>query len=206
MMIATIAVGIMVAFASCKDNKRSHADDEDDEDDIESVEGDLDDEIDEDDLDVAELEEDEDTFAAFADIKDMDDLKNLDVNALSSDEANDLLKFATKLAQKELPEDMGDGMEMIAMALEGDDVSFHVKVNEASLGMTVKDFATVLEMPEMKQQMMSAMAQGVDDDMTAFMKIVKKAGKNLAMKFVNDATGDMAVLRITNDELHQFIK
>ena len=180
--------------------ERSHADDEDDEDDIENLDDELEDEIDEEDGDV-----DEDTFDAFADIKNMDDLKNVDVDAMTSEDANSLLKFAAKLAQKELPQDMGDGMAMIAMALEGDDVSFHIKANEASMGMTIKDFATVLEMPEMKQQMMSSMAQGVDDDMTAFMKIIKKAGKNLAMKFVNDA-GDMAVLRITNDEMQQFIK
>lgn len=198
LMIATVAIGIMVAFASCKDNKRSHADDEDDEDDIENVEKDLEDEIDDEDSD--ELTSD---FAQK--LKSMDDLKNLDVDALTAEEADELLKVATNIASKELPEDMGDGMQMVAMALEGEDVSFHVKADESKLGMTIKDFSTALNMPEMKEMMLQSMSQNVDDDMLGFMKIVKKAGKNLAMKFVNDS-GEMAVLRLTNDDMSRFIK
>ena len=198
LMIATVAIGIMVAFASCKDNKRSHADDEDDEDDIENVEKDLDDEIDDEDEDVATSE-----FAQK--LKSMDDLKNLDVDGLTAEEADELLQVATSIASKELPEDMGDGMQMVAMALEGEDVSFHVKADESKLGMTIKDFSAALNMPEMKEMMLQSMSQNVDDDMLGFMKIVKKAGKNLAMKFVNDS-GEMAVLRLTNDDMSRFIK
>ena len=198
LMIATVAIGIMVAFASCKDNKRSHADDEDDEDDIENVEKDLEDEIDDEGEDVATSE-----FAQK--LKSMDDLKNLDVDGLTAEEADELLQVATSIASKELPEDMGDGMQMVAMALEGEDVSFHVKADESKLGMTIKDFSTALNMPEMKEMMLQSMAQNVDDDMLGFMKIVKKAGKNLAMKFVNDS-GEMAVLRLTNDDMSRFIK
>jgi hypothetical protein len=198
LMIATVAIGIMVAFASCKDNKRSHADDEDDEDDIENVEKDLEDEIDDEDEDVATSE-----FAQK--LKSMDDLKNLDVDGLTAEEADELLQVATSIASKELPEDMGDGMQMVAMALEGEDVSFHVKADESKLGMTIKDFSAALNMPEMKEMMLQSMSQNVDDDMLGFMKIVKKAGKNLAMKFVNDS-GEMAVLRLTNDDMSRFIK
>ena len=198
LMIATVAIGIMVAFASCKDNKRSHADDEDDEDDIENVEKDLEDEIDDEDEDLATSE-----FAQK--LKSMDDLKNLDVDGLTAEEADELLQVATSIASKELPEDMGDGMQMVAMALEGEDVSFHVKADESKLGMTIKDFSAALNMPEMKEMMLQSMSQNVDDDMLGFMKIVKKAGKNLAMKFVNDS-GEMAVLRLTNDDMSRFIK
>ena len=198
LMIATVAIGIMVAFASCKDNKRSHADDEDDEDDIENVEKDLEDEIDDEGEDVATSE-----FAQK--LKSMDDLKNLDVDGLTAEEADELLQVATSIASKELPEDMGDGMQMVAMALEGEDVSFHVKADESKLGMTIKDFSAALNMPEMKEMMLQSMSQNVDDDMLGFMKIVKKAGKNLAMKFVNDS-GEMAVLRLTNDDMSRFIK
>ena len=201
LLISTILFGILICFASCKNNKNNRADDEDDEDDIEAVDEDLDDEIDEDDDVVPD-----DTYGDFANIKTMEDLKNIDVDAVSSEDAENLLKFATKLASNELPSKMDEGMDIVAMALEGDDLSFHVKVDEVSSGMPFDALKQALEMPEMRQSITAAMSQDADADMATFMKIIKKSGKNFAIKFVSDKSGDMAVLRITNDELNQMIK
>jgi len=195
LMVATVAVGMMVAFASCKDNKRSHADDEDDENDVENVESDLEDD-----------DEDDELTAQYADkLKSMDDLNALDIEGMSADEADALLALATSVASKELPEDMGDGMQMVAMTVDGDDVTFNVKADESQMGMTMTDFNAALQLPEMKEMMIASMSQGVDDDMMGFMKIVKKAGKNMVMKFVNDK-GDAAELRLTNEEMGRIIK
>lgn len=201
LMISTILFGILICFASCKNNKNNRADDEDDEDDIEAVDEDLDDEIDEDDDVVPE-----DTYGAFADIKNMDDLKKVNVDEMSSDEAENFLNFAAKLASKELPQDTGDGMQIVAFAVEGDDVAIHMKIDEAQAGMTMEQFKMAIEMPEVKQSMLASLSGDADADMAFLLKIIKKAGKNFAMKFVGADTGDMAVLRLTNDEMAQLVK
>lgn len=200
LMIATIMFGVIIGLSSCKNNK-NRADYDDDEDDIESVDEDLDDEIDEDDDVVPD-----DTYAEFADIKSMDDLKNIDVDGMSSDEAKKFLDFASQLASKELPQDAGDGMQIVAFAVEGDDVSVHMKIDEAQAGMTIEQLKMALEMPEVKQSMIASLSGDTDADMAFFMKTVKKAGKNFAIKFVDNGSGDMAVLRLTNDELSQLVK
>lgn len=201
MFMVAALFGILISFASCKDNKKSYNDDEDDEEDTEQVDEDLEDEVDEDDDVVPE-----DTYGAFADIKNMEDLKKVDVDNMTPDEAESLLKLATKLASNELPTKMDDGMDIVALAMEGDDLSFHVKVDEKASGMPFDALKQALEMPEMRQSITAAMSQGVDSDMAAFMKIIMKAGKNFAIKFVSDTSGDMAVLRITNDDMQQMIK
>jgi len=214
MFISAFLFGLLIALGSCKDNKhRSYDDDdEDDEDDTEWV----DDEDDDDDDDskskkqvaLTKIERAEDLDDLDLDDLDLSDFKmedidfdNLDLESLSSEQADNLLKLAAAVASRELPEDLGDGMKMTAMNLEGRDVVFNIDMDMEKMGITMNEFSMALEMPEVKAEMMKSMFNDTDDDMAAFMKVIEVSKKNFVVRFIDSATGDSSEIKLTNSEL-----
>lgn len=210
--MAAVLFGILIAFGSCKSNSKSSDDDDDEDEKTEKVDkkdkkkekkqdkkkkktvsvDDLDD------VDIADFD---------VEAMKLDDLDDLDVDNLTSEQANNLLKIIEAVAPTQLPMDLGDGMTMTALAIEGNDLAFHCKMNHDMMeGMTMSQFQQVLNMPEMKKQMISSMTQEMDEDMAMFIKLTKTSGKNFAMKFIDSQTGEMASIRLTNSELNQFLR
>lgn len=200
--------GLLIALGSCKDNKhRSYDDDDEDDEDTELVDDDDDDNSvkhaaltkieraeDLDDLDLDDLD-----LSDF----DMDDIDfdNLNLEDLTAEQADNLLNLATLVASRELPEDLGNGMKMTSMKIEGRDVVFSIDMNMKEMGITMQEFAMALEMPEVKNEMMKSMFSDSDEDMAAFMKIIEASKKNFVLKFIDSETGESSDIKLTNSEL-----
>ena len=207
MFISAILLGMVLCLASCKDSKKSSwADEEDGTEQVEKTKKhktltkvtSLDDlaDIDLDDLDELDL-----TELGMDDI----DFDNFNFEELTQDQADMLLKLVVAVAGKELPEDMGDGMELTALDMKGRDVIFSVEMDMTDVGISMADFVEVMNMPEMKNEMMKGMIQDMDDDMAAFLQVMVAAKKNFVMKFIDKNTGDDADLRLKSSELKEML-
>lgn len=207
MFLSTILLGMVICLASCKDSKKSSwADEEDGTEQVEKTKKhktltkvtSLDDlaDIDLDDLDELDL-----TELGMDDI----DFDNFNFEELTQDQADMLLKLVVAVAGKELPEDMGDGMELTALDMKGRDVIFSVEMDMTDVGISMADFVEVMNMPEMKNEMMKGMIQDMDDDMAAFLQVMVAAKKNFVMKFIDKNTGDDADLRLKSSELKEML-
>ena len=207
MFISAILLGMVICLASCKDSKKSSwADEEDGTEQVEKTKKhktltkvtSLDDlaDIDFDDLDELDL-----TELGMDDI----DFDNFNFEELTQDQADMLLKLAVAVAGKELPEDMGDGMELTALDMKGRDVIFSVEMDMTDVGISMADFVEVMNMPEMKNEMMKGMIQDMDDDMAAFLQVMVAAKKNFVMKFIDKNTGDDVDLRLKSSELKEML-
>ena len=207
MFLSAILLGMVICLASCKDSKKSSwADEEDGTEQVEKTKKhktltkvtSLDDlaDIDFDDLDELDLTE-----------LDMDDIDfdNFNFEELTQDQADMLLKLVVPVAGKELPEDKGDGMELTALDMKGRDVIFSVEMDMTDVGISMDDFVEVMNMPEMKSEMMKGMIQDKDDDMAAFLQVMVAAKKNFVMKFIDKNTGDDADLRLKSSELKEML-
>jgi hypothetical protein len=207
MFISAILLGMVICLASCKDSKKSSwADEEDGTEQVEKTKKhktltkvtSLDDlaDIDLDDLDELDL-----TELGMDDI----DFDNFNFEELTQDQADMLLKLVVAVAGKELPEDMGDGMELTALDMKGRDVIFSVEMDMTDVGISMADFVEVMNMPEMKNEMMKGMIQDMDDDMAAFLQVMVAAKKNFVMKFIDKNTGDDVDLRLKSSELKEML-
>jgi len=207
MFLSAILLGMVICLASCKDSKKSSwADEEDGTEQVEKTKKhktltkvtSLDDlaDIDFDDLDELDLTE-----------LDMDDIDfdNFNFEELTQDQADMLLKLVVAVAGKELPEDKGDGMELTALDMKGRDVIFSLEMDMTDVGISMDDFVEVMNMPEMKSEMMKGMIQDKDDDMAAFLQVMVAAKKNFVMKFIDKNTGDDVDLRLKSSELKEML-
>ena len=207
MFLSAILLGMVICLASCKDSKKSSwADEEDGTEQVEKTKKhktltkvtSLDDlaDIDLDDLDELDL-----TELGMDDI----DFDNFNFEELTQDQADMLLKLVVAVAGKELPEDMDDGMELTALDMKGRDVIFSVELDMTDVGISMDDFVEVMNMPEMKNEMMKGMIQDMDDDMAAFLQVMVAAKKNFVMKFIDKNTGDDVDLRLKSSELKEML-
>lgn len=210
LFISAFLFGLLIALGSCKDNKhRSYDDDdEDDEDDTEWVDDDDDDTESKKQVALTKIERAEDLDDLDLDDVDLSDFKmedidfdNLDMESLTSEQADNLLKLAAAVASRQLPEDLGDGMKMTAMNIEGRDVVFNIDMDMNKMGITMEEFAMALEMPEVKAEMTNSMFSETDEDMAAFMKVIQVSKKNFVVRFIDSATGNSSEIKLTNSEL-----
>ena len=209
MFISAFLFGLLIALGSCKDNKHRSYDDDEDEDDTELV----DDDDDDDDVSmkrtalkkIERAEDLDDLDLDDLDLSDfnMDDIDfdNLDLENMSTEQADNLLQLAAVVASRELPEDLGDGMKMTSMKIEGRDVVFSIDMDMKETGITMQEFKMALEMPEVKNEMMKSMFSDSDKDMAAFMKIIEASKKNFVLKFIDSETGENSDIKLTNSEL-----
>ena len=204
MVLAAVMMGILVAFASCKDNKASGGNNNATEEEetvqkltkITSAE-DLDD-LDIDDLDLSDLES----------LDALEGLDDLNFDELTEKQANTLLAIMAEVANKELPSDEGDGVKLNELSIEGDDVNFCIEMGKEALqGVPISMFDMIFNSPEMKEAMMGEMVNGMtsgDDDMGALFKVIIAAKKNFCMKFVD--AGESAVCRLEGKEMAKLLK
>lgn len=218
LMMAAVMFGILMAFASCKDKKSSKAADDDDEDETEQVEKNESSKSKKD-LALKKVASLEDIEAlADCDLDDLDisdlnmddiDLDNLDLSELTEAQANALLDLVMLVGNKELPQDVGDGMTMASIDVDGDDVAFVLQMDPEALGgISMDQFDMVFNNPELRGMMMTEMMKSFesgDDDMKTFFKVITTANKNLTIKFTDKNSGDSANLTITADELKQVL-
>ena len=210
MFISAFLFGLLIALGSCKDNKHRSYDDDEDEDDTELV----DDDDDDDDVSmkrtalkkIERAEDLDDLDLDDLDLSDfnMDDIDfdNLDLENLSTEQADNLLQLAAVVASRELPEDLGDGMKMTSMKIEGRDVVFSIDKYMKEKGITMQEFKMALEMPEVKNEMTKSMfGDNTDKDMAAFMRVIQISKKNFVIRFIDSETGDNTDVKLTNSEL-----
>lgn len=215
LMMAAVMFGILIAFASCKDNKKSNKDTDDEEDETEQVEGkkgkssqksaalkkvaSLEDietltDYDLDDIDISELKMD--------DI----DLDNIDLDNLTESQANALLDLVVVLGKNELPQDAGEGVTMTSIEKDDDDVTFVLEMDPSALqGVSIKQLDEVLNMPELREMMMQEMMKNLegDEDVNTLMQVVLAANKNLVIRFADKNSNDTANLRLNASELRR---
>ena len=212
LMMAAVMFGILIAFASCDSKKSKKSSGDDDEDETEQVEktskkdvalkkvASLEDiealaDYDLDDLDISELSMD--------DI----DLDDIDLDDLTEDQANALLQLVMMVGNKELPQDVGDGMTMAAIDVDDDAVSFVLEMGPDALqGISISQFNMVFNNPEMKEMMMQQMIQGFeqgDENMKTFFQVINTANKDLVIKFKDKNSGESADLTLTAADLRR---
>ena len=142
-------------------------------------------------------DDDDDDFD-FDDIDDIDDLKDLDVNSLTSEQANKVLQLICEHAD----EFIGDSGQDISMSMRGSDVVITTSLDMSAQGATPQLFQTVLDTPEMKNKILGEMFE--DSDAKEVAKVIVKANKNLLMQFYDTATGGSASTRFTRSDLTRY--
>ena len=199
LMMAAVMFGILIAFASCN-NKKGNKDVEDDEEETEQLEN----ENGKSSQKAAALKK----VASLEDIEALADydLDDIDISELDMDDIDlELLDLVMLVGNKELPQDVGDGMTMSSIDIDDDDVSFVLKMDPQALGgITMDQFDMVFNNPELRSMMMTEMMKNFesgDDNMKTFFKVITTANKNLVIKFIDKNSGDEANMTITADEL-----
>ncbi|MBO4810658.1 MAG: hypothetical protein J5552_03730 [Prevotella sp.] len=203
--MTALMLGLVMAVASCKDSKKAAADANGEEvtekvvkektplKEITSV-----DELDDLDLENIDLSEfDENT------------LDNLDFDNLTEKQANNLLALVAAVGSDELPEDVGDGMTLTDLRIDGDKLVMEMKMaKEALSGITIKQLATVFETPELRKAMSAELMSGMaeDEDMQMFMKVAAAAKKDFCLRFFDGESGDEATLTLLDKELMNMLK
>ena len=212
LMMAAVMFGILIAFASCKDNKKSRASDDDDEDDTEQVEkrsskkdqalkkvASLEDiealtECDLDDLDISNLSMDDINF------------DDIDLDNLTKSQANALLDLIVMVGSNELPQEAGDGVTIASIDKDDDSVSFVLEMSpEALSGISMQQFNQVLNMPELREMMMQEMIKGLEgnNDFNKFVQVVLVANKDLVLEFKDKNSDESAKLSLNASELRR---
>lgn len=212
LMMAAVMFGILIAFASCKDKKQSKDADDDDEteqvdekggtskkaaalkkvaslEDIEALS-----EYDLDDLDISELNMDDFDF------------DNINLDDLTKEQADALLDLVVIVGSKELPMESGEGITVQSIDKDDESVSFVMEMApEALQGITMEQFNQVLNMPELKEMMMTEMIKSLEgnDEFSKFAQVILAANKDLIIVFVDKNSGESATLTLAADELRR---
>ena len=212
LMMAAVMFGILIAFASCKDKKQSKDVDDDDEteqvdekggtskkaaalkkvaslEDIETLA-----EYDLDDIDLSELNMDDIDF------------DNINLDDLTEEQANALLDLVVLVGGNELPMEAGEGITVHSIDKDDESVSFVMEMApEALQGITMEQFNQVLNMPELKEMMMTEMIKGLEgnDEFSKFAQVILAAKKDLIIVFVDKNSGESATLTLAADELRR---
>lgn len=182
-----------------KDKKTAKADDEweyDDDEDGGDVDDDDDDDFDDYDggksYDDDDYEFDEDNF-------DIKDLKGTDIDDLSSSQAVKVLQYACDNS-----DEIFNNADMdMSMRMRGNDVVIHAYLDFSSQGITVQQFQEALQMPSMRQQLISSMVTSAGNEGKMMFKLMAKANKNLRLEFEDTNSGGTASCSIPKSELEQ---
>lgn len=116
---------------------------------------------------------------------------------LAACSAESKLQIAVKAANATMPEDLGDGMVMESVKLEGDFAVYTVSLEESEI--SIKDMQEARY--EMKQAMLQTIKYDSDSDMRAFIDALKEANKGVKFKYVGKDTGETFVISILPSEL-----
>ena len=159
-------------------------DDEDDDDDYKGSSKDYDDDDD--------IEFDEDNF-------DIKDLKGTDIDSWTSSQATKVLQYACDNSDAIFK---NSGMDM-SMKVRGSDVVIHANLDFQSQGVTVQQFQEALQMPSMREQLITSMVNSAGEEGKLMFKLMAKANKNLRLEFEDTNTGGTATCSIPKSELEQ---
>ena len=99
--------------------------------------------------------------------------------------------------QKELPMDMGDGMVMTAVAIEGDYLVYTAEIDEDIMGEEMMDF--FIQNSDMLKA--SLMEDDGDADFKELAKLCKDRNKGIAYRFTGTKSGKGLTVKIEKDEL-----
>ena len=197
MFMMAVLLGLIISMGSCNNSKKSSDDDDDDEK-TEKKKGKKKNKKDKDykDDDEWEYDEDEDDDDDDEDFT-LQDLKGMDINSLTSSQANKVLKIVCDNS-----DDLFKNEEMpMSMRVRGNDVVIHAELDFASQGITVDQFREALQMPSMRQQLVTSMVMSAGEEGKLVFTLFAKANKDLLIEFEDANTGGTATCRITKSEL-----
>lgn len=109
----------------------------------------------------------------------------------------DALQKEVDAIQKDLPMDMGDGMTMTAVVLEGDYLVYTAEIDEDIMGEEMMDF--FIENSDMLKA--SMLEEDDDPDIQELAKMCKERNKGIAYKFVGSKSGKNLTVKIESNEL-----
>lgn len=197
MFMMAVLLGLIISMGSCNNSKKSSDDDDDDEK-TEKKKGKKKNKKDKDykDDDEWEYDEDEDDDDDDEDFT-LQDLKGMDINSLTSSQANKVLKIVCDNS-----DDLFKNEETpMSMRVRGNDVVIHAELDFASQGITVDQFREALQMPSMRQQLVTSMVMSAGEEGKLVFTLFAKANKDLLIEFEDANTGGTATCRITKPEL-----
>lgn len=209
MFMMAVLLGLIISMGSCNNSKKSSDDDDDEK--TEKKKGKKKNKKDKDykDDDEWEYDEDEDDddddsyrTSSYDDDDDdedftLQDLKGMDINSLTSSQANKVLKIVCDNS-----DDLFKNEETpMSMRVRGNDVVIHAELDFASQGITVDQFREALQMPSMRQQLVTSMVMSAGEEGKLVFTLFAKANKDLLIEFEDANTGGTATCRITKSEL-----
>ena len=210
MFMMAVLLGLIISMGSCNNSKKSSDDDDDDEktekkkgkkknkedkdyEDDDEWEYDEDEDDDDDDSYRTSSYDDDDDDEDFT----LQDLKGMDINSLTSSQANKVLKIVCDNS-----DDLFKNEETpMSMRVRGNDVVIHAELDFASQGITVDQFREALQMPSMRQQLVTSMVMSAGEEGKLVFTLFAKANKDLLIEFEDANTGGTATCRITKSEL-----
>lgn len=107
-----------------------------------------------------------------------------------------MLKIAIKEGASELPTDIGSGMVIKNMTLEGDDMIYEITCDEDLIDIDQLDESK----KEVKQNIKNELL-GNDSDIDEFVDLCKKSHKNICYRYIGDKTLKECFVRIKYEEL-----
>ena len=196
MFMMAVLLGLIISMGSCNNSKKSSDDDDDDEK-TEKKKGKKKNKKDKDYKDDDEWEYDEDEDDDDDEDFTLQDLKGMDINSLTSSQANKVLKIVCDNS-----DDLFKNEETpMSMRVRGNDVVIHAELDFASQGITVDQFREALQMPSMRQQLVTSMVMSAGEEGKLVFTLFAKANKDLLIEFEDANTGGTATCRITKSEL-----
>jgi len=104
-------------------------------------------------------------------------------------------------ANKECPVEMGNGMTMVSMVIEDNNVITTCEVNEETLGMSIAIWNTPEVYNAMKKSVTDLYRNGEDKDVAALTNMCKEANYNIIFRFLGKPSGEKVEFTINADEL-----
>ena len=114
--------------------------------------------------------------------------------------SNSQLELAIKVAAADCPMDLGDGLVITGIEKEGTNVLFTCVMDEVANDFTIAE----MDVPEVRAVMKDAMMQTLkedDEDLQAFVKLVKEANCNVIYRFVGSHTNEQMDIVVYPHEL-----
>ena len=112
-------------------------------------------------------------------------------------QASSALDKALTEARKTLPKDLGNGMMLTTIEVEGDYIAYTTECNEKILDIDVLNSRKEL----VKKGIVESLTGSSKSQMQFFLKICKIAKKGLAFKYVGKESGKVCQVEVPYDEL-----
>ena len=126
------------------------------------------------------------------------DITDMKVSADNGESSSPLeaLEAEVEITNAQCPTDIGDGLQIAAVAISGDYVVYTITVDENDI--------SIAALAENKAEVKKAIKEELDkddDDMQTFIELCKKCGKGVAYRYTGDTSGKTLTVKISASEL-----